>query len=897
MNGNFDEIHILNTLSDEKMNLQSLTQEMFDISNQLFQFTALEQRILNSLLICAELFLWANRILKNETDLDNLRELALNSSDGSPFEINCISSFYTLCQLYSPFIYGFNQESFLNKLSAVHCNIESHGDVRYKLPEIYKDSASEPNIEFWKTLEIKHTSTGGDTISQINQIMLEGIFLLNVEESSCSVEDIISVQITQDYMVITYSLNELKEMQSETVLISPEMHQGSVGARFQHLLKLILSLSEIVLKFHKSGDVLFRNKKLAYSCDSTDILSEDISFLKGKYNFFIITLEQARQKHYYLNFFTSSQILTIQIELERLRRFPSKIIEKQVFYLLTFLSENLSEEDVRGAFNRVNRGSSLSGYSPISSIGSVAPDEIESSTRISQQSRLETSLIHVPTSKPTNDKQINEPLSLMVSPQNKYELDETLIKHTFESRLIKMYQNQPEYMCLSKLEKLFRILSSKNYQEKRNFSLTSSEPNLIFVPSHLIMDSILSLYYPSKQLPYPHEVLICSEKTTLEEIEIFWRRSLNNASNAFIFCLASIEKLNYDVAVKSVSSLKGFLNSASSDKSEFRLVLICSEEHKHSSYMASALVRYERILSEIQSLENLKYFVFDNTSSCTNRSLKKTEHFPMKSASTVDPGECYVRIVSSESHGNGKSLAIKRWVEALKNLSKTVDPHLTPCTIVSLYESKGCEDKATDKLLASPVSAGEYGRIYHFDIICSSDKQLRSFLFKLLIMRTICDRSGRIYRCSKNNYYVIEANMSTLTPELMHFFELFPVWNCLGPNEILRNEKGRKFSEIEGITLRDPIEFQSEPFQRVFAYLSKLESRANIDGYIYTNCPIQKCENRLDLLLKYYDQDNPSWSEVKHFISFFNKQLIACEENIYCQSFKIEKAWGGLKKF
>ena len=412
-----------------------------------------------------------------------------------------------------------------------------------------------------------------------------------------------------------------------------------------------------------------------------------------------------------------------------------------------------------------------------------------------------------------------------------------------------------------------------------------------------MMDSILSLYYPSNQLPYPHEVLICSEKTTLEEIEIFWRRSLNNASNAFIFCLASIEKLNYDVAVKSVSSLKGFLNSASSDKSEFRLVLICSEEHKHSSYMASALVRYERIFSIIQSLENLKYFVFDNTSSSTNCSLKKTEHFPMKSASIVDPDGCYVRIVSSESHGNGKSLAITRWVEALEKLSKSVDPHLTPCTIVSLYESKGCEDKSTDKLLASPVSAGEYGRIYHFDIICSSDKQLLSFLFKLLIMRTICDRSGRIYRCSKNNYYVIEANMSTLTPELMHFFELFPVWNCLGPNEVLRSEKGRKCSEIEEISLCDPIEFQSEPFQRVFAYLSKLESRANIDGYIYTNCPNQKYENRLDILLKYYDQDNPSWSEVKHFISFFNKQLIACEENIYCQSFKINKHWSGFKKF
>ena len=273
--GNFDSIYVLNALSDEKKDLQSLTQEMFDISNQLFEFTDLHQRILNSILICVDLFLWTSRILKNETDLDNLRELALNSIDGSSFEVNSISSFYTLCRLYSPFIYGFNQEidqeSFLNKLSAVHCNIESHirshRDVRYKLPEIYKDCASEANIEFWKTLELKHTSTGGNTISSLNQIMSEGMLVLNVKESSCTIEDIISVQITQNYKIKIYSLNELKEMQSETVLISSEMHQDSVGARFQHLLKLIISLSEIVLKFHKSRNVLFRNKILVYSCD------------------------------------------------------------------------------------------------------------------------------------------------------------------------------------------------------------------------------------------------------------------------------------------------------------------------------------------------------------------------------------------------------------------------------------------------------------------------------------------------------------------------------------------------------------------------------------------------------------------------------------------------------
>ena len=900
MKGKFSEIDILSTLNDHEKKLQALTEETFQISDQIFQFNELDQVILDSLLICVDLFLWASSILQTQTDLENLRELALNSIDGSSFEINRISSFYTLCKLFSPFIYELNeeidQESFLNRLSKVHHNIKSREDIQNKLADICRDCAKEANIEFWKTLELKHTSIGGNILSELKQIMSSGIVILYVKKSSCSIEDIISVQITQQ--VKTYSLNELKEMQSENILISSEMHQDSVGARFQHLLKLILSLSEIVLKFHKSGNVLFRKKKLAYSCDSTDILSEDITFLEEKYKNWINNFEQSRQKCYFLNFFTSSQILTIQIELERLERSPFKVIERQAFYLLTFLSEELSEEIVRGAFNRVERGSSSSIRSPIGNIDSDASDEFDVSPRVeSKLSCFGPLAIDVP--EPTFNNQFDNEhnLDLMALPQTHNESDQNHLFYLSRLELSKMFNDQPEYICLIKLEKLFRILSSKNDQEKRKFSLISGEPNLIFVASHLMMDSILSLYYPSKQLPYPHEVLMCSEKTTLEEIEIFWRRSLNHASNAFIFCLASIEKLNYDVAVKSVSSLKGFLNSASSNESEFRLVLICSEEHKHSSYMASALVRYERILTEIQNLENLQSFVFRIISASAHCSLNESEYFPMKPASTVDPDECYVRIVLSESQGNGKSLWITRLVEALKKLSKSEDPHETPCTIVSLYESKGCEDKTTDKLLASPVSAGEYGRIYHFDIICSSDKQLLSFLFKLLIMRTICDSSGRIYRCSKNNYYVIEANMSILTPELMHFFELFPVWKCLGPSEVLRSEKGRKYTIIEEISLRDPSEFQSEAFQRVFEYLTKLESRANIDGYIYTNYPIQKCENRLDLLLKYYGQDNPSWSEIKHFISFFNKQLIACEGNIYCQTVKFNTNWSGFKQF
>lgn len=42
---------------------------------------------------------------------------------------------------------------------------------------------------------------------------------------------------------------------------------------------------------------------------------------------------------------------------------------------------------------------------------------------------------------------------------------------------------------------------------------------------------------------------------------------------------------------------------------------------------------------------------------------------------------------------------------------------------------------------------------------------------------------------------------------------------------------------------------------------------------------------------------DPSWSEVRHFVEFFNIQLQSCEESVFCDEMFIHDVMSGLKGF
>ena len=101
---------------------------------------------------------------------------------------------------------------------------------------------------------------------------------------------------------------------------------------------------------------------------------------------------------------------------------------------------------------------------------------------------------------------------------------------------------------------------------------------------------------------------------------------------------------------------------------------------------------------------------------------------------------------------------------------------------------------------------------------------------------------------------------------------------CLSPKEEL-NFCNRNGNFLTG----DLQECQSEVFQRPYQYLKLYGKNENLDEFSYSEKKVEN--NTLECireLLKHSSVSDPTWSELRHFVSFLNNQLSDCEKSTFC---------------
>ena len=889
--GQFSSIESVSNLQFDVANnqLSIITPELLSTTAILSNITELHLKILETLLSCVELFRWTAGVLDKSADLDNFTDLALNSVECTCFQVNRITSFKNVCTIFMPFILeieDINEYRFLAKLKVVHDNLQET-DKYIELLAMSRGCAKESELEFWKELRQAHTSVGGKTIAQLNQIMQSGKFILSTTSNTRSINDILKLHVCFNTSTQTdrvYSFEILRDLQSNIILITPLMHEDKDSAKFVAILEEIVILADLFLQMHTSGNIFFRELTQEYTCQSIDSVKHDISFLREECKQWTARLLEARDNNYLLNYFTALQITTIQVGLEHMSN--GKDLDRDTFHLLTLIREHLSQQDIEDAYGRFSHGSSSS-QSPI-----YSEDSSLDSTATLSRRRSSTVFSDC------EDSQVIICPLLQVSTTDIHcKIDMVSLENVYKANIKNIYS-------LKDIAVFLKYLYSQNsLQDKAIHSFSSfsdNEPNLIFINRPDLLIYMLSMYLQSGcrfGFPSHHEVLICSEETTSEELDIFWRRALNSPSSSEIFCLAFIENLKYDIAAQGVSSLKKYIQSKHK-RNKFLLFLLCSTECEQSSYMATALAQYRRIHTQLTDTQRLKEFVFQMINRI-NRSTNASPFLPIEPSSVIDPDMSCVRIISSEFAGSGKSLTVSRLEEQLKKIAD-VPLSANMCTTVNLYESQSCEHMAATKLIDSPVYDSLYGRICHIDITATSYEELIPFLFKLLITGVICDKYGRIWCCSKRNYFVIETTLSSQSPELLNFLALFPDWQCLAPNITLEYLKTHEEPPIRTqVSLFDVMEMKSPKYQRVYAYLHKLGLKSQIDTYTCKpNDP--QCTDPVKLLivlLKYFSIEKTSWSVLNNFVTFLNIQLVACERNIYCNMVSVDKKWKGFKTF
>ncbi|XP_046556283.1 E3 ubiquitin-protein ligase rnf213-alpha-like [Haliotis rubra] len=444
------------------------------------------------------------------------------------------------------------------------------------------------------------------------------------------------------------------------------------------------------------------------------------------------------------------------------------------------------------------------------------------------------------------------------------------------------------------LEHLGIILRQLAQADERTFNRTIPPPlkpgisNLIVCPEADMLNTVVYMYKHSEDqpLPQPDEVLLCTQQTTFDQVDIFLRRAFFSNPGK-LYTMANADLLQYEIEERAEKKLKEY---SSRDRDfDCQLVILCSTENEFKARIVAALERQRCPPPALQNLHDVKTYLllkFSQKVECDQ------DHNP---ASNLDFSSSTVRVIKSKRAGVGKTLYKKRQVEALQRLNPRV-----PATSVSihLYEKSVSTTAVAEKLLDHTLQPGQVQpRIFHLDISYEVQEGVDYLLFNLLVLGCISNNMGHVWLKSPLDLYLVETIPITdvrhdrrVNLRLIHtLLEVLPDVYCWSPQDSLQILKtGIKPEEYgEKDSLFDIIEFEGEIYQRPFQYLKRWNSNKGLTN-INSQVPEGTHEECLTVLLQHCGVMDPSWSELHNFVWFLNTQLVDFEKSNFCSNAVLE---------
>ncbi|KAK3585581.1 hypothetical protein CHS0354_036768 [Potamilus streckersoni] len=228
------------------------------------------------------------------------------------------------------------------------------------------------------------------------------------------------------------------------------------------------------------------------------------------------------------------------------------------------------------------------------------------------------------------------------------------LEELWEAFLSSLSSSVSDYLSVEHLGLILRKLAEKKeIQIERQFppSFVQGEPNLIVCSKAEVLSTVLSIYMMDQQpLPQADEVLICTPQTTLDQLDVFFIRTLTDTSSK-IHCLVNSDLLDFDVSDGGERKLEQYMQQNQKRDVQYRLVVICSSENEYKSHIIAALDKFRRPPFPIIEIRHN-----------VRRNFKVLED---NAASVVDFDRSCVRVVKSHQAGMGKSLYVLRRSEEL----------------------------------------------------------------------------------------------------------------------------------------------------------------------------------------------------------------------------------------
>ncbi|XP_077969852.1 E3 ubiquitin-protein ligase rnf213-alpha-like isoform X1 [Styela clava] len=764
--------------------------------------------------------------------------------------------------------------------------------------------------------------------------------------------------------VKSMNYDELRDLQSRLMLIAGEADQGQQDvARFNEILAAVGNLTQGFVNLLNGGCMLFNDWSARIACSKKDFVvtvnfSREISSLSTTTRLKDVQLlvdvlndsldkwtkyiDKIRSRYYYLNDYNIQQITYL---CEKLAKFD---FTDQVYSLLSNLPRNVMSDCMQKALEEATRICDDNEVDVLDNENTVQDEQADvlvfkrrmvrelvmkddlsenlakAAVQCEENKDIEdcenwallhqhdqeliqelcelfdkdegfgdesnqvqdyTSLLHNRTS--SSLKELIEQIQKQESMSSDIQIP-SIVKTISESYIEKTSKlTLKDYLSIDHLGKFLEILNEELCHSVKPLERVLVPPmhqgkaNLLLCPEPDILYLVLSLYMHNESQPLPtrSEVLVCSENTSKDEVERFLRRSMTIVPNEGkkLFCMAFADKLTFNVSTH-VEYVYNTLSTKAYVDANYQLVILSSSS-KQQHYLVTCFDKLKVELKLAIDKDKLQEYL--------SGKLQNNED---------DKNKVSVRIVTSQRSGVGKSLHIRRLTE---EFSQNHPDSLS--TTVRLLQRNINIDHVLSRLYKIETTRNETCHFIHFDLTPAVEKSIEEFFFNLIILGSIQDSQGRIWRHHLHHCYAIELISSDKQSPSTSILQLLSKTTCISPKEVLKiYESGN--SQIDSTVLMDQKEFESESFQRPYQYLMRYDSHKDLDKYRYQN-PSGSKKECIAVLLRHCGMENPTWAQLCYFSNFLNMQLTNCEESVFCKIIQSESKetqsieFAGLKAF
>ncbi|XP_065678749.1 E3 ubiquitin-protein ligase rnf213-alpha isoform X5 [Hydra vulgaris] len=935
LHGDFTAVENMKKPINEIENLLSINNDLKDLTDFFEKFSTSISKISSAILSSLHLFSWLKENLKDPKEVKVFVEIMSIAAGETDYEVDRVKCFEACCLAFSHIIFDLNEKSgFKDLLEAC----EHTQKIILNDSEIFKKlTDTNHNLEWFKNAKKSQGSVATKSIMEAQVANRKGCFVIGNKKNGCidflgfNLADVIKFQIiNEDSTVKEYTLEEVNDLQSRLMLLGGDIGDKSVKDKqkekdyFVEVVEVVTRLGYAYMSLCEAGDIKFIQWEKTFYCDiefergvSINDLILESEKLENQLMNWKEKLTTFRRSNPIINYFSVKQCLFMQKQLFMLIDNLKHVdrLPPQFYTLLYFFAHDVNVSNIKHTFN-LSRiltiedesqqwqtaiiQSNFDKYTPdeILDIVNTLQKEYNINENVAWASIIEIFPYREGKAVVWCGKQDSESENI-----NELELKAKAQFQRLKSNNSSNVKDKDEKKPYLTIDELGRFL--KHYKDITNFEfskriippyINKNKPNLIILSYDDIMYAVLEIYfYQDGVLPTSEEVLLCDDSVSIEEIELLIMRAVDNKNG--LYCLVINENLKYETCEKMYSFFQKTIQIGSMSP----LLVFCSSENHHNSYLVTALDHFKLKMPSYLSRDQ----ICEKLTQCLRNKL-----LDQKAGIIFNETVYKSLVVKSIRSGMGKSFFVEKCGSRLSshldanyqtNMSNSQNKNSV--VIVSVHGTMVNTDAIVERLLQFEERPNAFfPRIYHFDITPMVREGLDSFLFNLVVLGSLKTSTGKVWRMNNNDTCIIEITINHSDEQSNNegsrgsqcysiVANMLPCITCISPNKVLSVLQSQ---EVLKNIWYDNGEHKKSSTQRVCQYLQMYDTnRSILNTFTYNPThPAVNLQNSLKILLKYCGVQDPCWSELRNFIHFFNTQLIDCEQCAFTSIHVVEDLRG-----